>query len=157
VAVKVEKRKLARGRERQGEKLSGADAVTARSLELQFVRELQVLYRIRHPHICTLLAHCAYGPSRCLVFEYCANGTLADRLKQTRHLQEQHEQQQATQEARINSARINSGGQVWHENEEASGSSSGVDALQDARLGWEERLLIARGLCNALAFLHAMR
>jgi serine/threonine protein kinase len=45
-------------------------------LEQQFVAELKCLYQYKHPNICSLLHHSTDGPTRCLVYEYCANGAL---------------------------------------------------------------------------------
>ena len=42
--------------------------------------EINTLYEYRHPNICGLIAHSIDGPARSLVFEYCANGTLFERL-----------------------------------------------------------------------------
>ncbi|KAL0923326.1 hypothetical protein M5K25_007378 [Dendrobium thyrsiflorum] len=45
----------------------------------QFKQELEILTRIRHPHMLMLLGAC---PTRgCLVYEYMENGSLDDRLK----------------------------------------------------------------------------
>ncbi|XP_020592192.1 U-box domain-containing protein 52-like [Phalaenopsis equestris] len=45
----------------------------------QFKQEVEILTRISHPHILTLLGAC---PTRgCLVYEYMKNGSLDDRLK----------------------------------------------------------------------------
>ncbi|XP_010919905.2 U-box domain-containing protein 35 [Elaeis guineensis] len=45
----------------------------------QFKRELEVLGRLRHPHLLLLLGACP--DRRCLVYEYMENGSLADRLQ----------------------------------------------------------------------------
>ncbi|KAJ4706603.1 Protein kinase domain [Melia azedarach] len=46
----------------------------------QFLQELEVLSKIRHPHLLLLLGACPdHG---CLVYEYMENGSLADRLYQ---------------------------------------------------------------------------
>jgi hypothetical protein len=69
VAVKVDKH-LDEGEEDE----SAAEMIKA--LEQQFVAELKCLYQYRHPNICALLHHSTDGPTRCLVYEYCANGAL---------------------------------------------------------------------------------
>jgi serine/threonine protein kinase len=69
VAVKVDSPKLLK----EGEK-------TRLMLEQQYVYELTVLYTYSHPNICELIAHCIDGPTRSLVYEYCANGNLLDRI-----------------------------------------------------------------------------
>jgi hypothetical protein len=53
---------------------------TLQLLEQQFSSEIQTLYRYHHPNICALLAHAIDGPSRCLVYEYCSNGTLYGKI-----------------------------------------------------------------------------
>jgi serine/threonine protein kinase len=50
-------------------------------MDQQFLTEVLVLYECRHPNICKLLYHCIDGPARCLVYEFCANGALSDRLR----------------------------------------------------------------------------
>lgn len=45
---------------------------------IQFQQEVEVLCRIRHPHVVLLLGACP--ESGCLVYEYMANGSLEDRL-----------------------------------------------------------------------------
>jgi hypothetical protein len=51
-----------------------------RILEIQFVSEISTIYSHPHPNICRLLGHCIDGPTRCLVYEFCANGDLYQRL-----------------------------------------------------------------------------
>jgi hypothetical protein len=53
---------------------------TLQLLEQQFSSEIQTLYRYHHPNICALLGHAIDGPSRCLVYEYCANGALYGKI-----------------------------------------------------------------------------
>ncbi|GAQ84750.1 Serine Threonine protein kinase [Klebsormidium nitens] len=49
----------------------------------EFQREVEILSGLRHPHIVMLMGCC---PERgCLVYEYCANGSLEDRLARRDH------------------------------------------------------------------------
>jgi serine/threonine protein kinase len=58
---------------------------TRRMLEKQFVYEVETLYEYRHPNICALIAHCADGPTRSLVYELCEGGNLLDRIAAAKH------------------------------------------------------------------------
>jgi serine/threonine protein kinase len=69
VAVKVDSPELLK----EGEK-------TRLMLEQQYIYELTMLYTYSHPNICALIAHCTDGPTRSLVYEYCAKGNLLDRI-----------------------------------------------------------------------------
>jgi serine/threonine protein kinase len=69
VAVKVDSPKLLKENEK-----------TQQMLKQQYVYELTMLYTHAHPNICALIAHCVDGPTRSLVYEYCANGNLRDRI-----------------------------------------------------------------------------
>lgn len=51
------------------------------SLSLSTDEELKVIRKLTHKHMCCLLGWSMDGPSQCLVFEYCAGGSLEDRLK----------------------------------------------------------------------------
>ena len=48
----------------------------AQTLEKQFISEISTLYNSKHNNLCALLPHSADGPTRALVYEYCANGDL---------------------------------------------------------------------------------
>jgi hypothetical protein len=48
----------------------------------QYQTEIELLCKVRHPHLNRLYAICEDGPARCLVLEYCNGGALDDRLQQ---------------------------------------------------------------------------
>jgi serine/threonine protein kinase len=56
------------------------DAKMSRLLIEQFESELETLYTHAHANICALVGHSEDGPSRALVYEFCANGALYDRI-----------------------------------------------------------------------------
>jgi serine/threonine protein kinase len=60
--------------------LANKDEKTSQLLEQQYVYEIEILYGNAHPNICALIAHCTDGPTRSLVYEYCSNGNLLDRI-----------------------------------------------------------------------------
>jgi hypothetical protein len=47
----------------------------------QFVDEINILYKYKHDNLCMLLAHSIDGPTRCLVYEICHNGSIWDRVR----------------------------------------------------------------------------
>jgi serine/threonine protein kinase len=63
----------------------------ARLLGAQFESEIEILYTHSHPNICALLAHSEADPvagrGRALVYEYCVNGCLYDRIQNGAHTQ----------------------------------------------------------------------
>jgi serine/threonine protein kinase len=56
-----------------------------RMLAQQYVYEVKTLYEYCHPNICALIAHCADGPTRSLVYELCEGGNLLDRIAAVNH------------------------------------------------------------------------
>jgi hypothetical protein len=60
---------------------SKQDRMDALNLRDMFVAELTLLYQYKHPNICTLMAHAIDGPTRCLVYEFCVNGSVYDRIR----------------------------------------------------------------------------
>jgi serine/threonine protein kinase len=70
VAVKVEK--ASKG---------NLDAKSAKFLERQFFAEVMGVYKCEHPNLCKLLAHSIDGPRRCLIYEYCPQGSIDDLLR----------------------------------------------------------------------------
>jgi hypothetical protein len=56
-----------------------------RIVEQQYIYEIETLYEYCHPNICALIAHCADGPTRSLVYELCEGGDLLDRIAAEEH------------------------------------------------------------------------
>ncbi|BBM97323.1 protein MpRGI-like [Marchantia polymorpha subsp. ruderalis] len=50
------------------------------SIDKSFIREVETLGRIRHRHLLNLIGFCSYNGVSLLVYEYMANGSLADIL-----------------------------------------------------------------------------
>jgi serine/threonine protein kinase len=136
VAVKVEIE-----RARRGGTDSAVDnakhAEETRYLMKQYVAEISTLYKYRHPNVCSLLGHCADGPKRALVYEFCPNGDLAQRLAAP-----------ADEAPNFDSET----GEPLHPG--STPGSTGVSGSL-APLTWLQRLRIAVGTARGLAYLHA--
>jgi serine/threonine protein kinase len=80
----------------------------ASMLTAQFECEIEILYTHCHANICTLLSHCegdpASGHGRALVYEYCANGCLYDRLQMDEGADAKHPHEALTWQQRVNIA-----------------------------------------------------
>jgi hypothetical protein len=66
---------------KKDKELGRLNAAGGKFLDEQFLTEVLVLYGCNHPNICQLLHHSIDGPARCLVYEFCANGCISDRLR----------------------------------------------------------------------------
>jgi serine/threonine protein kinase len=129
----------------------------------EFEAEIQMLSRMRHPHIVQLFAGSTNGPLRCIVLEYMEGGNLFDRLRFSEKVRRREvaasnrgmgELEGNQKEDECAGERIPSSACSGSEKHGRSRVKE-EEELERQMLGWRERLGVVVCITRALQFLHS--